>query len=145
MRYRMWGRSIVFGLIILIVGVVAMGERVDQVAENQTITETNIAPRHGDSGCVEVYCGMDCVENFGNWECWTKARFERYDEQMRPLPIKVTAKGDCWVSTFYGNYFWSCTRSKIGSGRVTASTVCWKFAALATDAGNDGGCLCQEQ
>jgi hypothetical protein len=145
MRYRMWRRSIVFALIILIVGVVAVGGRIDRIGEDLTISDTEILPRFGDSGCILIQCARDWVENFGNWQCWTRGTYERYDDQMRPLPIQVRVKGDCWVSTFYGNYFWSCTDTEVGSGRVTATTECWKFAPLATTAGNDGGCLCQEQ
>ncbi len=143
--YRIHMCIILLGLTVLSMSVVAMGERIDQIGEDLTIIEMETVPRSGDSGCILLHCAGDCVENFGNWQCWTRGTYERYDDQMRPLPIQVRVKGDCWVSTLYGNYFWSCTDTEIGSGRVTATTECWKFATWVTAAGNEGWCLCQEQ
>jgi len=145
MIYRICTRSILLGLVVLLMSVVVVGERIDQIDENQMITDMESAPRYGDSGCILIHCAGDCIENFGNWQYWTRGTYDRYDEQMRPLPIQVRVKGDCWVSTPFGNYFWSCTDTEIGSGRVTATTECWKFAVWVTDAGNEGWCLCQEQ
>lgn len=143
--YRIHMCIILLGLTLLSMSVAAMGERIDQIGEDVTIIQMETVPRSGDSGCILLHCAGDCVENFGNWQCWTRETYERYDDQMRPLPIQVRVKGDCLVSTLYGNYFWSCTDTEIGSGRASAYTKCTRFAVLVTLAGNDGWCLCQER
>jgi hypothetical protein len=141
---RMVTRIIALVLTTLLIGVVGWA-RIDQIEQKPTISQTEISPLHDDSGCIKLFCGGVCVENFGNWVCRTKERSERYDEQMQPLPILVRVRGDCWVCTLYGNYYWSCTRSVRGSGCVTAYTQCTKFAVFVTLAGNDGWCSCQER
>jgi hypothetical protein len=129
-------------------GCVAAGSEVS-AAVNST-SEAVVGPLYDDSGCIDVLCQGGCEQDFIGWLCWMEGTFERYDENMNGLPIRVKAHADCTVvglSIKSG----SCTATSTGSGRVTAHASCWITAWWISLFESDGWlnesrswCRCEE-
>jgi len=112
-------------------------------AGGAVVTGGQVVPLYGDSGCISVQCSRSCIYNNYTWLCATTAVFERYDHQMRGLPLRVTAIADCVVYTL-GTPTCYKSKSATGSGQVTAYATCYVPTIFAGVGLNGGECLCEE-
>ncbi len=105
-----------------------------------------------DSGCSLVYCNGGCDLWDTGWKCHARGTYERYgyDEEGRhPLPISVSVEVTCDVVDTSGfgwpcHIQWSCSGSNTGSGRVSATTECWRYGCLNGYELYWGECACTE-
>jgi len=120
----MRGASVALAAVLLgfVVGVAAIGS--EAAAVENSASDVAVSPLYDDSGCIDVLCHGGCEQDFMGWLCWMEGTFERYDENMNSLPIRVRVRADCTVVGLFTKSG-SCTATSTGSGRVTAQTGCW--------------------
>lgn len=123
------------------------------MAQMGAAREVYPVPLWDDSGCVQIQCSGYCRQYGDEYICFTRAVYERYDENGSPKPIRVGAHARCdvIVSIFTHIIVMPCEdwNENIGAGRVTASASCsiqaplWPARKCIRYTGGDA-CWCSE-
>jgi len=140
---RAWKALAISLSLVVLIGVLGAADHIVYLHGEEIILGPEEELREHDSGCMLMVCAGDCTHFDTGWKCWTTAKYKRYDGQMNPLPILVTADADCTVIDIITRYV-HCYRSQVGSGQVTTSTQCWISTIWEGSGWNDGFCSCQE-